>query len=200
MNSTFESSPVYLHQYQKQSQTKDKVIISYPVGLVNDFYCDDIHSDHVDGNCVNEVTSCRLELDNIQESDDKNLPSSLSIARQVVECNGVDCLEISEGDCSINLIKLPTNLNIVQVAPNVLVDTDSLIVCLPPEGMTIQLQSAAELSELGVASTDGVIDVENENENKLEKAQSWHRDSQLAVRALLALNCLNEVTPVSQSK
>lgn len=202
MNSTYESSPVYLHQYQNQSQAKERVIISYPVAIVNDtdFYSDEVNNDHIESEISNEESSCKLEVKTDRHTG-SNAQSAIPVnsSDQIVEYSGIDCVEIPEGNRSVSLIQLPTNVNIVQVASNVLVGSDSLIVCLPPDGMTIQLQSAAELSELGIATSDSLTDGLDHG-NKLEKAQSWHRDSQLAVRALLALNTTTHATSVSKSK
>uniref|UniRef100_T1K7Z2 Uncharacterized protein n=1 Tax=Tetranychus urticae TaxID=32264 RepID=T1K7Z2_TETUR len=119
-------------------------------------------------------------------------------------------------NAQVKLIQLPSTVNVIQVPSNLLVSNNNLILCLPPEGITLQLQPSPTLDSSMEGNSDEIFSTtdcgnqpsftsmspitcpdiiqttafetnEVSPEVQLEKAQTWHKDSQLAIKALAAL-------------
>lgn len=87
-------------------------------------------------------------------------------------------------------VELTSNtLNLIQVNQNLLLANNNLILCLPPEGITLQLQQPIGNNILQPASTTVVsADSRISKNNLTDKAREWLKDSGLVNRGLIAFN------------
>ena len=101
-------------------------------------------------------------------------------------------VELPGDENSINYIQIPNTVNVIQLPSNLLVAINNLVLCLPPEGISLQLQqsqvSNVEPNESSEPNNDFIL---------IDRAKHWHKDSNIVNQALLALN--NDITSNSSN-
>ncbi|XP_074597472.1 uncharacterized protein LOC141852374 [Brevipalpus obovatus] len=88
-------------------------------------------------------------------------------------------------------LQLASNaINLIQVPSNLVMANNNLILCLPPEGITLQVQQQQSVNDNVISATPVVSQngPQVSQNNLVDKAREWLKDSELVNRGLLALD------------
>lgn len=86
-------------------------------------------------------------------------------------------------------LQLASNaINLIQVPSNLVMANNNLILCLPPEGITLQVQQQQPVNDNVISTAVSQNEPQVSQNNMVDKAREWLKDSELVNRGLLALD------------